>query len=102
MPEPIRRDPAAALEAEQRYATAQHHAYAWMAKAQEAEDKADHVVEHERHRQGWPDIAVRHRKDADRAMVFARAWARVAAAIVPPLPAVESVLEIVHPEPEEG
>lgn len=89
---------AAALEAEERYARAQHLAYAWMTKAQEAEEKADHVVEHERHRQGWPGIATRHRKDADRSMTFARAWARVASVIAPPLQAVESVLEIKRPD----
>lgn len=74
---------ASALEATQRYAEAQAFAYTWMAKAQASEGKADHVVEHERHRQGWPGIATAHRKEADRSMAFAREWARVAAALAP-------------------
>ncbi|WP_330348159.1 hypothetical protein [Streptomyces sp. NBC_00582] len=78
---------AAALETAQRHAEAQAYAYTWMAKAQAAEDQADHVVEHERHRQGWPGIATAYRKEAARAMTFARAWARVAAALTPgPVP----------------
>lgn len=88
---------AEALEATDRHAKAQGHAYSWMTRAELAENAADHVIAHERHRQGWPGIANAHRKEADRAMAFARAWARVAAALVPPpIP-----LELVTVEAEE-
>lgn len=85
---------AAAIEAADRHAQAQAYAFSWMTRAQLAETAADNVIAHERHRQQWPDIANAHRREADRAMTFARAWARVAAVVVPPLEPVESMLEV--------
>jgi hypothetical protein len=62
---------------------AQLMALEWMERAEIAETAAHNVIAHERHKQGWPDLAKGHRAEADRAMTFARAWARVAAALQP-------------------
>ncbi|MFJ8804203.1 hypothetical protein [Streptomyces sp. NPDC102487] len=90
----------AAVEATERYARAQAYAFGWMERAQEAEERAVDIVENQRHRQGWPGLATDHRKVAERAITFARAWARVASVLVPPLEPVWSTLEVSHDRAE--
>lgn len=86
-------DQAASMEAADRHSQAQANAFSWMTRAELAETAADNVMTNERHTEGWPRIANAHRAEADRAMAFARAWARVAAVLVPPLEPVWSDVE---------
>lgn len=83
---------AAAMEAADRRAQAQAYAFSWMTRAELADAAADNVMAHGRHQEAWPRIANAHRAEADRAMAFAHAWARVASVLDVPLEPVECEL----------
>lgn len=88
---------AAAMDAADRHAQAQAFAFSWMTRAEVAETAADNVMAHGRGKPTWPETANAHRREADRAMGFASAWAIVAGILVP----APEPLELITAEIEE-
>jgi hypothetical protein len=84
---PITPEQADALEAEDRYVRAQTHLYEWMERAQQSEQAADSIIQRPHDTVDWEAVTKAYRAEADRALVFAHAWAEAAIALRPmPLP----------------